>query len=129
MQDAIDIIIEEIDNNNIVLENQDIYLNSSSQMSEVNIVADKVRRLVRARKGEIQTILDLDEDAQNYELKTVTSESTLGKQIVKVIFANQKEGKKGFSYDALVKRINEFVTGSEYESIMSNFNYLIAKSS
>lgn len=124
MSDAIDIIQKEIDNNNIILENQDIYLNSSSQMTEVNEVADKVRRMIRARKGEIQTILDLEPDEQNLELSRTTEESSLGKQIVKVIFGNQK-GKKGFTYDALVRRVNEFVTGSENESIMSNYYYLI----
>ena len=124
MSDAIDIIQKEIDNNNIILENQDIYLNSSSQMTEVNEVADKVRRMIRARKGEIQTILDLEPDEQNLEMSRTTEESSLGKQIVKVIFGNQT-GKKGFTYDALVRRVNEFVTGSENESIMSNYYYLI----
>ena len=125
MQDAIEIIQKEIDENNIVLENEDLFLTSSSDMYEVNQVADKVRRMVRARSGEIKTILSLSVDEQKLELSNVNSESTLGKQIVNVIFGNQK-GKKGFSYDALVKRINEFVTGSEYESIMSNYNYLIS---
>jgi ribosomal protein L3 len=125
MKDAIEIIQEEIDANNIVLENESLWLTSSSDMSEVNQVADKVRRMVRVRSGEIKTILSLSIEEQNLELSNVNSESTQGKQIVKVIFGNQKE-KKGFTYDALIKRINAFVTGSEYESIMSNYNYLIS---
>jgi hypothetical protein len=80
--------------------------------------------MIRARKGEIQTILDLEPDEQNLEMSRTTEESSLGKQIVKVIFGNQT-GKKGFTYDALVRRVNEFVTGSENESIMSNYYYLI----
>ena len=125
MEDAILVIQKEIDDNNIVLENQDIYLSSYSQMAEVNVVADKVRRMIRARQGEIKTILSLDIEEQNLELSMVNSESSLGKQIVKVIKGNLKQSSKSFTYDALVKRINEFVTGSEYESVMSNYFYLI----
>jgi len=124
MEEVLEIIDKKIDNNDIVLENQDIHLTSYSDMSEVNVVANKVRRMVNARKGEIKTILSLPQDQRDMELRNTNSESSLGKQVVKVILYNQKD-KKGFVYESLVKRINEFVTGSEYESVITNYNYLI----
>lgn len=125
LDEAIAVIKKQIENNDIVIENQDFYLTSISQMSEVNIVADKVRSMMRARKGEIETIFSLSVEERNLELSQ-TSETNLGKKIINVFMKNISDNSKGLSYDLLMKKVNRFVTGSEYESIMSNYRYLIS---
>ena len=124
ISEAISIIEKEVDDNIIFLKNEDIHLNSNSQMLEVNSVADQVRKMIRARRGTMENLLEFDPIELDIRMQNVTKESSLSEQIINIIISHQKD-KKGFKYDGLLRRVNEFITGSEYESIMSNYSYLV----
>ena len=124
---------KDIENGDIDVKITDLFLTGTSSMTEVNRAVDIVRKMIRNKSGEIKNILGLGVRARKEIFKDVNENSSFGLIVAKTLLDNIKievkgkiKGSENFVFDEVIKYINGFVKGSENETIMSNFDYLIA---
>ena len=118
-------IVEQKSNDGIIeLKNPSLIIDENSQMIPVNKVGDAVRKMIKHEQGVIDNVLKQQVSERERTLSIVNKDSLLGLQILKVIF-NNKLDDETLTYDIIFKRVNEFLTGTESERIMSNYFYLV----
>tara|TARA_R110000851_G_scaffold296023_1_gene451039 strand:- start:4249 stop:11568 length:7320 start_codon:yes stop_codon:yes gene_type:complete len=122
LSDARVILDKEIKNKEFELSIPNISLSSNSDPVEVNQVIDKIRRLVINRKNEISNLVLLGEAEKRKVLEGIDENTSLATKIV----ATLSKFKTWSHYDELLKYVNSFVKGSQNETIISNYAYLIS---
>ena len=124
ISEAIKIVEQKANDGIIELKNPSLIIDENSQMIPVNKVGDAVRKMIKYEQGVIDNVLKQQVSERDRTLSVVNKESLLGLQVLKVIF-NDTDDDGNLTYDILFKRVNEFLTGTENERIMSNYFYLV----
>ena len=132
ISEAIEIINKKSEDGLILLKTPNIKLNSDSNMTNVNIVAEKVRKLIFGNLNIIKNIFEFSDDDYMTQLSRINEESLVGQKIIKV-YQDYTYGmiikgigyQRGSKFEEFMKEINQFSLGTEYERIMSNYSYLV----
>ncbi len=125
IEEAMKVVEQQEKDGMIEFANPDLILTADSQMVDVNVVGDAVRKLIKNNRGTLENILEVSPTERNSRMRMVNKNSIIGEQIVKVITDNLSDENIRFSYDSISTQVNLFLTGTENERIMSNYFYLI----
>jgi hypothetical protein len=119
LKDAKEKVRIEVENGDIDTGIPFISLNSNSEMDIVNTAYEKVFSFVKSRKNELSNIIGLNPVDRENLFKS--SDLSQGAKLAKELFSI----KKWVAYEELERYINLFSKGSNNESVMSDYFYLV----
>ena len=128
INEAIKIVEKQEKEGVIEFTNANLILNSDSDMTIINRVGDAVRRMIQDQRGTIKNIFEYESSDRVRALRNINSSSILGLKALKIIFENNAksgQAEQNLNYDSILNKVNQFLTGTEYERIMSNYCYLV----
>ena len=119
IDDAMIAVREEVESGDIETGVPFISINSSSSMESVNQVVERVSSYVKSKKNELKNIINLNPLDRDNLFKS--DDLSPAAKLAKELFSK----KKWVAYKEIEKHINLFSKGSNNETIMSDYSYLV----
>ena len=118
---AIQELEKRIENNELEINTPNIVLTNNSDMTQVNVVVEKIRKTIRFNAKSIKAFVNLEPDSQAVILSLPEDEKTF----IQKMFSSLYEIKNWVDYNQILSAVSSFAKGTPKENIMSNYDVLI----